>query len=241
MAVVNRKKPVSLNQGRLKRPAQKNQNLKKESESYKNHVEIDEELEEQFQDEEEDWDYDDEDSCWDDEDEDSSWDDELDEEKGICESDNQSCEEEIDRNRQTKTNTDMSNAICDIEFVPTNFASSVSKNKVPAMLSIINTKKSGRRISINVEKVLKPLGIQDEVQVSYNQMQKAIILGDNLGGTSYPLRKLQKKAVIYNAELIQRLTEILGLDFEHQSTISFSKVKIVAHKKAGQIAIITQQ
>lgn len=127
-----------------------------------------------------------------------------------------------------------------IDFVTTNCSCRTSKSRVPTMFSIVNTKKSGRRIAINVSKVLNPLNVQEQVQISYNQDMRAIILGSNLGGTSYSLKKLQNKAVIYNAELIQKLTEVLELDFTSQSTVSFRNIKFVNHRQAGYIAIITK-
>ena len=107
------------------------------------------------------------------------------------------------------------------------------------MLSIVNTLKCGHRITIARSKVLDEIGVEDTVQVAYSKMRNAIILGKNLNGQDYNLKKMHGKAVIYNRALVETLTDMLGLDFSNRTTVSFTTVEFKEYGEVGcKLAII---
>lgn len=117
----------------------------------------------------------------------------------------------------------------------------VSRSAVDAeesVLSIVKTQKCGKRVTISRSKVLDRLGVKDTVQVACLPKSGEIIIANDLGGTSYNLKKSHGKAVIYNTPLVEYLTNALKLNFATVTTHSFYEVEFVNHDIFGLVAIV---
>lgn len=97
-----------------------------------------------------------------------------------------------------------------------------------SLLSIVNTAKHGRRVSISNE-MLKELGVEQFVKIATRANQIIITTASSAEG-SFQLKPGKKRRVVYSKELVEQLTEILGLSFAEQTSISFSQVKYKKHK-----------
>ncbi|MGN7454457.1 hypothetical protein ACTHPH_06555 [Paenibacillus pasadenensis] len=100
-----------------------------------------------------------------------------------------------------------------------------SREALPAsMLTIINTKRCGKRVAV-AEEVKKKLGDPVSIQIAFDD--EGILLGENLGlkgDCRFTLRASGKKAVIYSSQLAEEITSLFGLDFSNKTSISFQGV-----------------
>lgn len=104
------------------------------------------------------------------------------------------------------------------------------------VLSIINAE-TGTRLIFSSE-LLEKLGNPEELQISYDEKKKTIIIGKSLGNeNTYKLRKSGKKRVIYSKGLVRELTESLQLDFSERTSITLQEAKYLDDNE-DTIAII---
>lgn len=89
--------------------------------------------------------------------------------------------------------------------------------------SMVNTTDHGKRITLSPNLISK-IGSPPKVQIAVNA--KGIAVGSKLpeNDSSFTLRKMGSKAVIYSAELVDELTALFELDFSNKSSISFYDV-----------------
>lgn len=95
----------------------------------------------------------------------------------------------------------------------------------PCSVSIVNTQKNGKRITISEEVLNRIDGTETVSLASYRE---GIAIGQVLPGVSVPpfiLRRSGKKGVVYCGGLVDELTELFQLDFSGRTTISFEEVK----------------
>jgi hypothetical protein len=90
-------------------------------------------------------------------------------------------------------------------------------------LTIVNTKRNGRRITIAREVIVK-IGSPTLVQIALNKTGVAI--GKDLTGddNNFQLRNAAKNAVIYSSELVQEITDTFDLDFTGRTSLSYHEV-----------------
>ncbi|MHC1723202.1 MAG: hypothetical protein AB9836_08370 [Aminipila sp.] len=104
------------------------------------------------------------------------------------------------------------------------------------VLSIVNAK-TGARITV-ANTLLEQIGNPTELQVSYDKVKKAIIVGEQLNNeNSYPIRKSGSKGVIYTKGLVDEITEAMGLDFSNRSSITFQEAEYLQDEQYA-VAII---
>ncbi|KAA9005909.1 hypothetical protein F4V43_07510 [Paenibacillus spiritus] len=96
----------------------------------------------------------------------------------------------------------------------------------PSMLTIVNTKKNGKRIVLAPE-IVETIGSPSEVEIFLNDsglvITEALFSGDN----TFQLRTSANRYVIYAAELVQEVTEIFNLDFYNTTSLSFRTVQYI--------------
>ncbi|WP_101807450.1 hypothetical protein [Paenibacillus pasadenensis] len=124
-------------------------------------------------------------------------------------------------------------------------ATSVQKSRevVPAsMLTIVNTKRFGKRVMIAAE-VREKLGDPASIQVAFDD--DGVFLGEDLGldsGGRFSLKANGKNAVIYSSELVKEITGMFGLDFSNKTSVSFQNVTYleIADSPAAYITLLQQ-
>lgn len=127
----------------------------------------------------------------------------------------------------------------DASFLLEELLPSVSNpvNRIPApgAVSIVNSEKNGKRVSI-AAKVHDKLNEPETLQVGFieNNMVLAECLGD--GYTSYSLKKQGAKHIVYSKDLVEQITEHCELDFTDRTSITFYKATY--QRLNGQIIAI---
>jgi hypothetical protein len=117
-----------------------------------------------------------------------------------------------------------------IEDILKDATKSKSKSNIRAageagVLTIVNAK-TGTRFAFSSE-VLEKLENPTELQVSYDESKKIIIVGENLvdNENTYPIRKNGKKGIIYSKLLVDEITEAMKLDFSNRTSITFQEAE----------------
>lgn len=90
------------------------------------------------------------------------------------------------------------------------------------VLSIVNSKKNGKRVSLSRE-LMEQLANTETVQIGFTDQLIAIseYLGDQY--TSYMLRKSGSKSIIYSSELVKQITEKYHLNFTNRTSFTFTE------------------
>lgn len=93
------------------------------------------------------------------------------------------------------------------------------------VLSIVSAE-TGTRLAFSSD-VLEKLGNLTELQVSYDEEKKIIIVGEHLldNENIYPIRKSGKKGIIYSKPLVDEITEVMKLDFSDRTSITFQEAE----------------
>lgn len=110
-----------------------------------------------------------------------------------------------------------------------------SKRDSPVLLTVVHTKRNGMRIAIS-PMVMTQLGSPETIQVAMGEdgIALAAYLPDNQ--TSFEVKKMGNKAVIYCAPLVREVTEIFDLDFSDRTSISFSEISYMQTVEGHRIA-----
>ena len=104
-------------------------------------------------------------------------------------------------------------------------------------VNIVNNK-NGKRISFSKMLSMK-LGLQDTIDIVAFEDDGVILISKNLphdDKSTFGLRGDDKK-IIYNAELVETLTEIFNLDFSTKTSRSFTDISINADDTMTMAAI----
>jgi len=136
---------------------------------------------------------------------------------------------ETGRDKKDETNgktTEDQEELEEITFDPSNVVPSVAKlvNRIPeaGVLSVVNSEKNGKRVSISSE-VMNRLKNPETLQVGF--LEGNLVIGRSLGDsyTSYTLKKQGAKQIIYSKELVEQMTDLCELDFSERTSITFPK------------------
>lgn len=112
----------------------------------------------------------------------------------------------------------------EVTFDPADLVAAVSKvvNRIPdaGVMSVINSVKNGKRVSISRE-IMNKIGQLDSVQMGF--MKNGIVIGQYLSdtNTSYQLRTQGAKKLIYSKGLVEQITDYFGIDFSNRTSITF--------------------
>lgn len=123
------------------------------------------------------------------------------------------------------------------DFVSSQSEASGKSMGEAGVLSIVNSDKNGRRITISKE-VLAKLGYPAVVQISFTET--AIAIGEELPSNDnyFNVRKYGAKGVIYSTHLVQEVVEKFDLDYSNRVSITFHKVTYTKIEGV-KVAIIT--
>jgi hypothetical protein len=99
-----------------------------------------------------------------------------------------------------------------------------TKSTEASILTIVNTVKSGKRITFAGE-VIDQIGSPSTVQIAFNEEGIAISQELPENETCFALRKSGKKFALYSNQLVEEVTTIFELDFSNKSSISFYDVQ----------------
>lgn len=93
------------------------------------------------------------------------------------------------------------------------------------VLSIVSAE-TGTRLAFSSD-VLEKLGNSTELQVSYDEEKRVIIVGEHLldNDNIYPIRKSGKKGIIYSKPLVDEIVNALDIEFENKTSITFQEVE----------------
>ena len=93
----------------------------------------------------------------------------------------------------------------------------------PGVITLINSKKNGKRISF-AGAVMDKLGNPDKLQIVF--WQKGIVVGVGLPKADqfFPVKKSGNKGIVYSGGLVQEITSQFNLDFSERVSITFPKV-----------------
>ncbi len=112
-------------------------------------------------------------------------------------------------------------------------------NISPAVLCVVNTAKSGKRIHI-IDDVLKNLNYPKHVQIAIAPNKFVISNGAfESVEEQFNLKKSGKSWVIYSYNLVEKITSALQLDFSNRSCVNLYKVRYIT-KNGFEVAIISQ-
>lgn len=113
------------------------------------------------------------------------------------------------------------------------------------VVTVINSERNGKRIEI-CNSVMTALGNPPTLNVGF--IEGTMVMGESLPNCNndYTLRQQGKKAVIYNAGLVQEVTEHFNLDFSNgrvSRTLPYvdymdtdvCKVAIISFRKPGEV------
>jgi hypothetical protein len=151
-------------------------------------------------------------------------------------------DEQFDENDETNDEAEQREQQEELEeavFDSTNLVPSISKsiNRIPepGVVSIVNSKKNGKRVAIASD-VHSRLNQPQCLQVGF--IDGNLVLGEYLGDeyTSYTLKKQAAKYIIYSKELVEQITEHCELDFSKRTSITFPKATYL--KMAGEVVAI---
>jgi hypothetical protein len=135
-----------------------------------------------------------------------------------------------------------------IDFSDVEFSKAKSNSRgpsgAPGYLSIINSKKNGKRITV-AGKVMEDLNFPDNLQFSYYKNEKILIseeLSANADVAQHAVRREKegKKGIIYSYDLVEEITDKFNLDFSGKTTsITFRKLEY-AENNGKLVAIISR-
>lgn len=133
--------------------------------------------------------------------------------------------EEVDQEaRDPELTEDKQEELEEVTFDPADLVAAVSNvvNRIPeaGVMSVINSVKNGKRVSISRE-IMNKIGQLDSVQMGF--MKNGIVIGQYLSdtNTSYQLRTKGAKKLIYSKGLVEQITEYFSLDFSNRTSITF--------------------
>lgn len=116
---------------------------------------------------------------------------------------------------------------------------SINRNADGAgILSIINSKRNGKRLALSAE-LLSNLNNPQTVQISFSDNE--LVIGKaipNCGDNSCLIKPYKNKGMVYSSELVDEISENFSLNFFEKTSLTFHKVRYLS-KGEQPIAIIT--
>ncbi|MCT4508654.1 MAG: hypothetical protein N4A48_07815, partial [Tepidibacter sp.] len=104
---------------------------------------------------------------------------------------------------------------------------SVSKDITDAgVISIINSKSNGKRISLSKE-LMDKLDNPSRVQFAFSENSIAIGVGFLDEVPDYKINESKTKGLIYASKLVEEITEEFELDFSDRTSITFHDVEYI--------------
>ncbi|MTV49617.1 hypothetical protein GJ688_11575 [Heliobacillus mobilis] len=101
---------------------------------------------------------------------------------------------------------------------------SVSKTtRMSGVLSVINTKKNGKRITLSSE-LMARLNDPETVQFAFREDQIAIAEKLPNNETSFGLKRCGSRSIVYAAKLVEEVTQRFQIDFCERTTYTFQDV-----------------
>lgn len=106
------------------------------------------------------------------------------------------------------------------EFCSAQSTSSTQTFGEAGMLSIVNSPKNGKRITLSYD-IQEHLNYPDRVQFAFKDGEMAIAEQLPTNGHQFSVRKSGRKGVIYSAALVNEITEMFKLDFKNRVSLTF--------------------
>jgi hypothetical protein len=122
-------------------------------------------------------------------------------------------------------------------FCPSSSSGTNARTGEAGALSIVNSEKNGKRITLSRE-VTEKLNDPETVQFSFSERQ--ILIAEELPNHNnrFTVKKHGARGVIYSSSLVQEITERFKLDFSNRVSITLHEVKY-AKSNGKRVAIIT--
>ncbi len=105
-------------------------------------------------------------------------------------------------------------------------------------VSVVNSE-NGKRVTLSGA-LLAALGNPDNVQFAADSKENILYIAEDLGGTQkHQNIKHGKKGIIYNAALVQKITDSFNIDYSDKTSVTFNNVTIDTDDDTGmKIAIV---
>ncbi|MCH4198716.1 MAG: hypothetical protein LKF87_13795 [Clostridium tyrobutyricum] len=104
------------------------------------------------------------------------------------------------------------------------------------VMSIVNARTGSRFTFSNV--FLEKIGNPEEIEISYDEIEKTIIVGQSLGNeNSYKLRRSGNKRIIYCKALVEEISKAMELEFSNRTSITFQEAEYIKNGE-NTIAVI---
>lgn len=109
------------------------------------------------------------------------------------------------------------------------------------LLTIVNSKRNGRRIEFRKELVEK-LGVTDTITVCYDEERVIFFKPSEASDTVvFNVRESSGKAVIYSYQLVEELTQFFGLNFDDRVCHTIGEGGFDAFEEDGQPVLFVKR
>lgn len=125
------------------------------------------------------------------------------------------------------------------EFIPiANGKRQKVKSRKGGVLTIVNSEKNGKRVVFS-ETFIETMELEDTVNMGFEGNR--LLVAKNVAEEGhYRLCKRGKKAVVYSAKLVGKITELMELDFSHRVSYTFFDVDVTEFQ-GHQVAVFSMK
>ena len=125
------------------------------------------------------------------------------------------------------------------EFIPiVNGKGEKAISRKGGVLTIVNSEKHGKRVVFS-ESFIETMELEDTVNIGFDG-DKLLVAKNVTEEGRYRLYKHGKKSVVYSAELVRKITEIMGLDFRDRVSRTLSDVDVTEYE-GNQVAVFSMK
>lgn len=123
------------------------------------------------------------------------------------------------------------------QYTPARSKSTSRGKPSKGVMSIINSKNNGKRITLAKE-IMVVLGHPEQLQFAFGENE--ILIGNDLldNGNYFEVNPYGLKGVIYSANLVREITELFNFDFSNKVSITLEEVDYIENGET-KAAIIT--
>lgn len=125
------------------------------------------------------------------------------------------------------------------EFIPiVNGKKEKVTSRKGGVLTIVNSEKHGKRVVFS-ESFIETMELEDTVNIGFEGNR--LLVAQNVAEEGhYRLYKQGKKFVVYSAELVRTITELMRLDFTNKVSYTFFDVDVTEYK-GHQVAVFSMK
>lgn len=109
------------------------------------------------------------------------------------------------------------------EFTPVKSKSKAKESTEAGIMSIINSKKNGKRITLS-KHLIQKLKVDKAINIALSSNAIVIASADAEIGNEFPFKVSGNKVIIYSADLVNEITMHYGLDFSDCVSKTFYEV-----------------